>query len=193
MSNQAKTQPLPSFLNPSILRSNLIIVGLYIAAFELLHDSVVDRLKQFYAPRLQLPPGRDYKSQVTNGRKVRKGRKRRKRVRAVLPTSLAWLKREGVIDKADMKNFKKAEKLRNRLTHEMGQMLWEGLPSELRARLFDMVALLDKIERWWTINVDVTAPDQIDETAIVPGKSIGLRLLMEIALGSEEGIAEVSR
>jgi hypothetical protein len=40
---------LESFLSPSILRTNLIVVALYIAAFELLHDSIVERLRDFYA------------------------------------------------------------------------------------------------------------------------------------------------
>jgi hypothetical protein len=49
-----------------------------------------------------------------------------------------------------------------------------------------LVSLLDKIELWWTVYVDVADPEQVDVGAIVPGKSIGLRLLMEIAIGSEE-------
>ena len=39
---------------------------------------------------------------------------------------------------------------------------------------------------WWTVYVDVADSEQVDVGAIVPGKSIGLRLLMEIAIGSEE-------
>ena len=73
MSNQGKTQALESFLNPSILRSNLIAVALYIAAFELLHDSIVERLRRFYArPSDTTPepvPGPDYESKVLQGRK----------------------------------------------------------------------------------------------------------------------------
>ena len=178
MSDQGKTQGLESFLNPSILRTNLIMVALYIAAFELLKDSVVDRLKRFYDPHFKLPSGQDYESEVKRGR--------RKGARGVLPTSLMWLRRKDVIDKADMKNFKKAAKLRNTLTHEMGRILWDGIPSELPARFLDMVSLLDKIELWWTVNVDVMKPEEINVATIMPGKSFGLRLLMQVATLSEE-------
>jgi hypothetical protein len=47
-----------------------------------------------------------------------------------------------------------------------------------------MVALLHKIERWWIVNVD--AVYEVDERAVVGGRSIELKLLTEIALGSEE-------
>ena len=177
MSNQGKTQSLESLLNPSILRTNLIVVALYIAAFELLHDSIVERLREFYARPCDTTskpvPGPDYEGEVLVGRKK------------VLPASLAWLKKKAVIDETDIENFEKAKKLRDDLTHEMGRMLWKGVPADLPARFSEMVSLLDKIELWWTVNVDVADPEQVDVGAIVPGKSLGLRLLMEIALGSE--------
>jgi hypothetical protein len=178
MSNQGKTQGLESFLNPSILRSNLIVVALYIAAFELLKDSIVKRIREFYAPPYDTTsnpvPGPDYEKEVLQGRKK------------VVTASIEWLKKSDVIDETDIKNFKKAEKLGNELTHKMGRILWDGVPSDLPTRFVEMVSLLDKIELWWTVNVDVADPEQVDVGAIVPGKSIGLRLLMEIAIGSEE-------
>lgn len=66
-----------------------------------------------------------------------------------------------------------------------------GLPSDLPARFSEMVSLLDKIERWWIVNVEITTDPQfdgqeIDEEGIIPGPIIGLRLMMDIALGSEE-------
>jgi hypothetical protein len=50
---------------------------------------------------------------------------------------------------------------------------------------------LEKIERWWILNVEIpTDPDfdggEVDEKGIVPGVLIGLRLMMDIALGSNE-------
>jgi hypothetical protein len=178
MSNQGKTQALESFLNPSILRSNLIAVALYITAFELLHDSIVERLRRFYARPLDTTsepvPGPDYESEVLQGRKK------------VLPASLAWLKKLDVIDDTDIGNFEKVKELRDKLTHEMGQLLWDGIPSDLPARFLDIVSLLDKIELWWTVNVDVMRPEEIDVATIVPARSAGLRLLMQVATLSEE-------
>jgi hypothetical protein len=61
----------------------------------------------------------------------------------------------------------------------------------LPERFADILALVDKIGRWWVVNVEIpTNPDfdgeKIDETGIVPGPTMGLRLLIDIALGSEE-------
>ena len=101
MSNQDKTQALESFLSPSILRSNLIVIALYIAAFELLHDSIVERLREFYGRPCDTTskpvPGPDYESEVLLERKK------------VLPASLAWLKKKDVIDETDIENFEKAK------------------------------------------------------------------------------------
>lgn len=54
-----------------------------------------------------------------------------------------------------------------------------------------MVDLLHKIEKWWIVNVEIpTDPDlvgkEIDEDAIIPGPIMTLRLLVDIALGTEE-------
>lgn len=182
MSDQGKTQDLESFLNPSILRANLIVVALYIAAFELLHDSIVERLRNFYArpsdTTSEPVPGPDYESEVLLGRKK------------VVAPSLAWLKKRDVIDGADIENFEKAAELRRTLTHEMGSILWKGLPSDLPSRFSEMVSLLDKIELWWTVNVDVMNPEDVDVVTIMPGKSAGLRLLMQVATLSEEEARE---
>jgi hypothetical protein len=37
------------FLNPDILRQNLILASLYIAYYEILKDSIIGRLKDFFA------------------------------------------------------------------------------------------------------------------------------------------------
>ncbi len=72
-------------------------------------------------------------------------------------------------------------------------MLTEGLPSDFANRFNGMVALLDKIERWWIINVEIpTNPvfdrkrDEIDESGIVPGPILSLQMMFDIALGSDE-------
>lgn len=123
MSNQGKTRALESFLNPSILRSNLIVVALYITAFELLKDSIVKRIREFYARPHDTTsnpvPGPDYEKEVLQGRKK------------VLPASLAWLKESDAIDDTDIGNFKKAKERRDKLTHEMAHC-GTGFPQTYR-------------------------------------------------------------
>jgi hypothetical protein len=83
------------------------------------------------------------------------------------------------------------QQLRNELAHTLTATLFHGLPAEIAERLGEMVSLLDKIERWWIVNVEIaTDPnlkdEEIDEAQVIPGPIMGLRLLLDIALGSEE-------
>ena len=60
-----------------------------------------------------------------------------------------------------------------------------------RPQSLNIIELLCKIEKWWILNVEIpTNPDfdgkEIDEDGIVPGPIMTLRLLPDIALGSEE-------
>jgi hypothetical protein len=37
------------FLNPATLRSNLIVTSLFLSAFEILRESIVERIRDFYS------------------------------------------------------------------------------------------------------------------------------------------------
>jgi len=107
--------------------------------------------------------------------------------------SLTWLKESEAINDNDIEKFNKIKGCRNLLAHEITKMLVEGLPPDFNERLNDMVALLDKIERWWIVNVEIpTNPDfdgkyeEIDESGIIPGPIMSLRMMIDVALGSDE-------
>lgn len=53
------------------------------------------------------------------------------------------------------KTAHKAKECRNLLAHEITKMLMEGLPLGFSERFNDMVYLLDKIEKWWIVNVEI--------------------------------------
>lgn len=171
-----------AFLDPDVLRPNLIIASLYIAAFELLRSSIVDRIKSFYStgfdqngPRI----GADYESEVSS------------RNRSPVYASLEWLKENGATDDNDLAIFEQVKECRNRLAHEIVGLLSNGIPPDLPMRFADMTALIDKIEKWWIVNVEIPInPDfdgqEIDEQGIMCGPVIALKALIDIALGSEE-------
>jgi len=178
-------QAWESFLNPDVLRPNLILASLYIAAFEMLKRTIVERLRDFYVTGFDksvkekdgwlIDP--DYETRVLS--------RNRSRVYA----SLGWLKESNVIDDQDIAAFERVKKCRNDVAHEINRLLSEGLPPDLPNCFSEIIALVDKIERWWIVNVEIpTNPDfdgeEIDESGIVPGPIMGLRLLIDIALGS---------
>jgi len=153
-----------NFLNPEVLRPNLIIASIYIAAFELLKNTIIDRIRGFYTMGFdgngrRIDP--EYQSEVLS------------KSRSPVYASLEWLKEAKAIQENDIDIFESAKKHRNDLAHAIMGMLAEGLPSDLSARFSEMVSLIDKIERWWIVNVEIpTNPEfdgeHIDESGIVP-------------------------
>lgn len=179
--NQAKWE---RFLDPEVLRPNLILASVYIAAFEVLKNSIIERLRDFYISGFNekgwiIDP--KYKTKVLSKDKS--------------PTyaSLKWLRESEAINDDDIEKFNKAKECRNLLAHEITKMLMEGLPQDFEERFGDMTALLDKIEKWWIVNVEIpTDPDlidivdELDLDGIVPGTIMSLRMMIDVALGSNE-------
>ncbi|HIC91180.1 MAG TPA: hypothetical protein EYP21_03780 [Syntrophaceae bacterium] len=168
------------FLNPEILRTNLIVVSLFITAFELLKDSIIGRIRDFFTNGFDENEwiiDDKYKTEVLSKNK------------SPLYASLAWLKDMNVITDNDIKKFNKIKKCRNELVHEIIGYISKG-PKNPLPLFSEMIELLHKIEKWWILNVEIpTNPDlngrQIDDEGIIPGKIMTLRLLLDIALGTE--------
>lgn len=54
-----------------------------------------------------------------------------------------------------------------------------------------MVELLSKIECWWIVNIEIPANEdfdgvEIDEAGTVPGRVMIVRILADLALGSDK-------
>jgi hypothetical protein len=176
------TESWERFLDPAILRTNLITTSIYIAAYELLSDAIVDRIRDFFFR------GFDEAGAIITDTKYQVDVLSKNR--SPVYASLQWLKESKAIDDSDMASFEQVKKCRNMIAHEMIRMAAEGLPSEWSDRFKDMVTLLDKIEKWWIINFEIPINSdfdgqEIDANEIVPGRIAGLRMMLDIALGSE--------
>lgn len=171
------------FLNPDVLRPRLIAASLFIAAFEPLKDSIVERIRAFFCH------GFDEKGDIVDPEYQADVLSRN---RSSLYASLDWLRQMGAIDDADIAAFNRVKTCRNRIAHELLELVeTEGMPPDFEERFREMAALLRRIEVWWIKNVDIpTDPTfdgkDIDEAEIVPGPLLRLQLLCDIALGSEE-------
>jgi len=179
--NQTKWE---HFLDPEILRPNLILASIYITAFEILQNSIIQQIQDFYTIGfnengwLILP---EYKEAILSKDK------------SPLYASLDWLKENKAINDEDIEKFNRIKDYRNRLAHELSRMLMEGLPFDIADKFNDMISLIVKIERWWIINVEIpTNPDfegkydEIDECKIISGPIFILKILIDVALGSDE-------
>lgn len=171
------------FLNPDVTRGRLSAASIYIASFEALKDCIVDRIRDFFCT------GFNQSGEIINPRYQSHVLSRN---RSPLYASLDWLKELNVIDDVDVEVFERAKACRNKLAHELfSAVSLEGLPSNFDECFADMVALLNKIEVWWIVNVEIpTSPDMddrdIDEGGIIPGSIMTIKLLQDVALGDEE-------
>lgn len=170
------------FLNPEILRTNLIVASLFITAFEMLKDSIIEHIRYFFINGFNEKGwiiDNKYKTEVLS------------RNKSPLYTSLAWLKGMNVINDNDIETFNKIKDCRNELAHEIVNFVSKGPKNDPLPLFSKMVNLIHKIDKWWILNVEIpTNPDlgikEIDEEGITSGKIITLRLLLDIALGTEK-------
>jgi hypothetical protein len=170
------------FLDPEVVRPSLFIATMFITTFEILKDSVVDRIRDFYTNGWdQTGPivAPQYQSEVLS------------RSKSALYASLAWLREHEAIDDDDLKTFENLKKIRNQLAHQLFKVVTGQVESEHASQFPVLVALLRKVEVWWVVNVEIpTNPDydgeEIDHTGIVPGAVLSLQMLIEVASGNTE-------
>ena len=170
------------FLNPEILRTNLIVASLYLTAFEILKENISERVKDFYSLGFS-QDGPIIKEENETEVLTRN--------RSPLYASLSWLKDMDTIDKNDIEKFDKIKACRNELAHEITNFISKEAKLDPLPLFKDMIDLLEKIEKWWILNVETPInPDfngkKIDKDNIIPGPIITLRVLAQIALGTAE-------
>jgi hypothetical protein len=171
------------FLHPEALRTNLIVASLFISAFEMLKETIIERIKEFFCS------GFDENGLIISPRYQEKVLSKN---RSRLFASLQWLKEQQVINDNDITTFEQIKETRNQLAHEIPRLLSDGLPEEWPNRFSDLISLVGKIEQWWIVNVelptnpDFSPEDEIDENGVIPGKIMTLRLMIDIALGTDE-------
>jgi len=176
-------QSWESFLNPDVIRPHLIVTSVYIFAYEILKDSIIGRIRDFFCNGFNekgdiIDP--KYQTEVLSLNK------------SPVYASIEWLKRMNAIDQNDIAIFDKIKKCRNTIVHNFSHLTAAtGLPQDFANNFRDMVSLLRKIEVWWIMNVELAVnPDydgqEIDEADVIPGPLMSLRVLFDVALGSDE-------
>jgi hypothetical protein len=188
-------------LNPEIVRVRLIRASIFIAAFEILKEIVVERIRDFYASRWSLSGGKLKSEESERYEQIvltdaATGKKKRNRF---LDAHLDWLERSAAITSDDRVLFNKARECRNYLTHEvLPGLASKPIPEDLDSMHEAMEQLIKKIETWWVVNVELaTDPDlaghEYDEDGILPSANVWLSLLRLVALGDPEEVGTLLR
>jgi len=182
MSTQAE-ESWEKFLNPETLRANLIAASIFITSYEILKSSIIDQIKSFYTHGFdENGPivSETYESEVLALDKKRK----------VFPASIAWLRKNDIIDAADEQSIVALTDHRNHLAHQLPAFLAESGKDVELTRLEVLVGLVVKIDRWWIVNVELEIQDEIDPNQVRPeeimsGNMIFLHLLLNTASGAD--------
>src|SRR5690554_5912820 len=153
---------LDEFLKPEFLRQKLIQASVFIAVYENFKSSIVDNVKYFYC--IGFEDGKElirgYEENVLSRVKSKNNRQ--------IKATLLWYKEHGAISNQDIEKFKTMTDLRNVLSHELLGKLLEGLPENILDVYFDMIALFEKITKWWIKEIEIPTdptitPEQYDE------------------------------
>lgn len=175
------SHPWEKFLHPETLKSNLINISLFIAAFESFKRCVIDKPKTLFMNGIDVNgmiTDPDYQTEVLS------------KNRSVLHASLLWIKAQGGLDQSDLDKFDAIRKHRNELVHQPTDFLLEQERNFDPSKFTSLVQLLEKIERWWfewfemAVNPDIL-PDGANLDDVIPGPLLMLQLLLDVALGGE--------
>ena len=147
----------------------------------MLKESIIEHIENFYTFGLDETGWRidpQYEADVLSRDKSR------------VYASLKWLLDRGVIDKTDLGQFERLKLCRNKLAHDLASVCL-GTGTEHLALFPAMVELLSKIELWWIVNVEIPTNEdfdgvEIDEAGIVPGRLMTVKILADLALGSDK-------
>lgn len=175
------------FLNPDVVRTRLLRTGLFLVAHEMLLSAIKDRTHDFYSNTWTnndgWKPSPDYREKVLSLDPKGKNDPFR--------ASVAWLRQMEAIDEDDEISIRKLTEERNRLAHELRNVLGGTVEHDFESLFPKLVHLVAKIDRWWIFNVDLAtdpklAGEELDVDRITPGSLMLLQVLNQVALGNDE-------
>ena len=156
------------FLEPEIVKNNLTLSALYLAAYELLKDAIVVNIREFFSFEYtdgKAIPSEQYKNEVTRVH------------RDILYASCLWLQQNGVITENEVAEIQNIRKHRNQVAHELPKLLSDPNLNLNLGYFLRIRDLLEKIEMWWAMNVHIPTNPEFDgvdmnEKDILPGRVI---------------------
>jgi len=171
------------FLDPENLKGNLMASSLFIATYESFTDYAIDEVKFFYNT------GFDESGYTFNPKYEKDVLSKDKKV---INASLLWLKENEAISAEDIEKFNEIRRYRNKLTHELMNILFEKVPADLPKLFLDLFILRVKIEKWWILNIEIpTEPDSekyqnITEDDIITSSQMLYRIIMDMLSDDEK-------
>lgn len=172
------------FLHPGNLKDNLMFSSLYIATFESFKDYVIDEVKFFFHV------GFSDENDNFDPKYIESVKSKDKKY--IDNASLLWLIEIEAISQEDFELYKELRQYRNKLSHELMTLLFEGLPEELPEKFNKLIQLRTKIEKWWILNIEIPtscdfdSEEEITETDIFTSSQIFNQIIFDMLSGDEK-------
>lgn len=177
-------------MTPELLRTNLIRSSVYLAAYELLLQALVEGPLGFFADDFTAEgepiTGAAYREHVLSLGKHK------------YEASARWFQGWGALTADDVERLLEIREHRNRVAHGIPKIIMSADEDVDPLLLLSMAELIAKIDRWWMLHI--VAPtsgdfDHVDWDAYAPedavsGRMVVLGLLIAVALGDEERLTE---
>lgn len=178
-------EKLINFVNPDILKGNLICCSLYMAFYETTKDYIINQPKSFFTNGFDSETGDiispSYKEKVLSLDSNR----------SILKSSLIWFKNNEAISDEDIANFEALRKYRNVIAHEMLDKLYEGLDTNFNKHFEELITLRLKLERWWVFNIEIPTgdfenPQEIKDEEVITSSQMIYNLILDVLSQDEE-------
>lgn len=195
--DQKVIQSWDKFLNPEKLKDSLVKASLFLSAYEILKESIIDKLKSFFTNEWHL----DEKTGELKG-KVSKSYK--EKVTSLYPKDefhacCLWFRDQEAINESDLTAISKARKHRNEIAHELPKYI-SSIDHDVNKRILEsLVEVVRKIDVWWICEIEIpTSPDfeaadmdKIDFDNVIGGNTMFLDLILSIFEGDDSHLKEI--
>jgi len=187
------------FLDPEQLKQNLIQCSLFLAGYEMLRSSVVDRLQSFYTHEMRRDPVTDKLVSILDAEYQSK-------VISLHPkdefhAGCIWFRNAGALNDDDIIIINAIRGHRNYVAHEIGKIIGDARHTVNRGMVDNLVDITRKIDLWWLKEIEIpTNPDfdhrnydDIDWEATIGGTSLMQGLIMSIFDGDDRYLRELHK
>lgn len=174
------------FLNPESLKQNLLQGGLYLAAFEMLKDSIVGRPRDFFCFGIS---GGEPVSDLSSPRYESEVRSLHKHP---LTASALWWHKQGAISDEDLNLLRQIREHRDQIAHNMPKMIGTAEHSIDLDLLAHTNSILAKVDNWWLQNIEAGidpeqyekfSPEEMDAASSI--SSVFLSMMIPLVAGDD--------
>jgi hypothetical protein len=179
------------FLNPVKLKQSLVEASVFLTAYEMFRQSVIDNLRSFYSDSFnegKFTQSAEYKTKVID-----------LYPRDIFHASCLWFQQSGAIDQSDLDFIQRIRDHRNAIAHELPKFISSvehAVEGQLLAELFKVVT---KVDRWWITEVEIPTNPDFDDAEpgsiaydkIQSGNMIMMNLILSVFFEDESYMAGI--